>query len=56
MHSVQTMKSFVLCCVSLVCCLASGVQAAYFYERPDGPAFLEDDGGRAGRCAAQCCE
>uniref|UniRef100_A0A0A1WFI2 Transmembrane protease serine 6 n=1 Tax=Zeugodacus cucurbitae TaxID=28588 RepID=A0A0A1WFI2_ZEUCU len=48
------MKSFVLCCAVVVCCLALGVQAAYFYERPAGPAFAEEDKGRAGRCAAQC--
>ncbi|XP_053958187.1 trypsin-1 [Anastrepha ludens] len=48
------MKSFVFYTASLVCCLALGVQAAYFYERPDGPEFLEEDMGRRGRCAGQC--
>ncbi|XP_011210742.1 trypsin-1 [Bactrocera dorsalis] len=48
------MKSFVLCCASLVCFFALGVQAAYFYDRPDGPEFLDEDKGRFGRCGAQC--
>ncbi|XP_017472795.1 PREDICTED: trypsin-1-like [Rhagoletis zephyria] len=49
------MQFFVLCAASLVCCFAIGVQAAYYYDRPDGPPqFLDEDKGRYARCAGQC--
>ncbi|XP_067626190.1 trypsin-1 [Eurosta solidaginis] len=44
------MQFFVIFCASLV----FFVQAEYFYERPNGTEFLEEEKERFGLCAAQC--